>query len=75
MERGSEGSELVGLQGLLDARKQRPFLVADAVSQQLAEGVERRNIGASLDLDVGHPAADVDVLDKDAHNARTSAPT
>ena len=44
--------------------------MANVVSQQLAERVERRNIGASLDLDVGHPAADVDVLDKDAHHVR-----
>ena len=70
VERGSKGGELLGLQGFLDASKQRPFLVANVVSQQLAEGVERRNIGASLDLDVADPAADVDVLDKDAHNVR-----
>jgi hypothetical protein len=70
VQRGSDGSELVGVQRFLDAPEQRPFLVAHVVSQQLAEDVERRNIGATLDLDVGHPAADVDVLDKDAHDVR-----
>lgn len=70
VERCAKGSELVGVQRVLDATEQRSFLMAYVVSQRLAEGVERRDVNVPAGLEVGDAASDVDVLDEDAHDIR-----